>query len=231
MRPDAIKVPLFKEFAFRGDAQIAQSQLDLSKAQLSDKGAQVDADIRDALLDIQSAQQQVEVARSSVDLANEELKEAQERYVNGVSDNLGVSQAQQSVAQANDQYVTSLYQAQRGQAEFGACAGCGLQLQELFGRKVNVADTNPTPEPNEPITETEIEKPQSRRRGILVAVVVVIVLVAVGIWWRSTFSEDTDDAQVNGHLIQVSSRIAGQVIKVYVNENQYVKAGDTDRRS
>ncbi len=89
-----------------------------------------------------------------------------------------------------------------------------------------MAETNPTPEPNEPITETEIEKPQSRRRGILVAVVVIIVLVAVGIWWRSTFSEDTDDAQVNGHLIQVSSRIAGQVIKVYVNENQYVKAGD-----
>jgi membrane fusion protein, multidrug efflux system len=90
-----------------------------------------------------------------------------------------------------------------------------------------VADSNPTPEPNEPITETEIEKPQSRRRGILVAVVVVIVLVAIGIWWRSTFSEDTDDAQVNGHLIQVSSRIAGQVLKVYVNENQLVKAGDT----
>jgi membrane fusion protein, multidrug efflux system len=57
-------------------------------------------------------------------------------------------------------------------------------------------------------------------------VVVVIVLVALGIWWRSTFTEDTDDAQVNGHLIQVSSRIAGQVLKVYVNENQYVKAGD-----
>jgi membrane fusion protein, multidrug efflux system len=89
-----------------------------------------------------------------------------------------------------------------------------------------VADSNPTPEPNEPITETEIEKPKTRRRGILVAVVVVIVLVALGIWWRSTFTEDTDDAQVNGHLIQVSSRIAGQVLKVYVNENQYVKAGD-----
>ena len=48
-----------------------------------------------------------------------------------------------------------------------------------------------------------------------------------GIWWRSTYSEDTDDAQVNGHLIQVSSRIGGQVIKVDVEENQMVKAGDT----
>jgi membrane fusion protein (multidrug efflux system) len=90
-----------------------------------------------------------------------------------------------------------------------------------------VAESNPTTEPTETITETEIEKPQSRRRGILVAVVLVIALIAAGIWWRSTFSEDTDDAQVNGHLIQVSSRIAGQVLRVYVTENQYVKAGDT----
>ncbi len=61
----------------------------------------------------------------------------------------------------------------------------------------------------------------------MIVVVVVLVLVAAGLWWRSTYSEDTDDAQVNGHLIQVSSRIAGQVLKVDVDENQVVKAGDT----
>ncbi|HEV2486147.1 MAG TPA: HlyD family secretion protein [Terracidiphilus sp.] len=89
-----------------------------------------------------------------------------------------------------------------------------------------MADSNPTPASNESITETEIVQPQSRRRGILIVVVVIVALAAVGIWWRSTFSEDTDDAQVNGHLIQVSSRIAGQVLKVDVQENQVVKAGD-----
>jgi membrane fusion protein (multidrug efflux system) len=72
----------------------------------------------------------------------------------------------------------------------------------------------------------ENEQPKTRRRGIILVVVVVLALVAVGIWWRSTYSEDTDDAQVNGHLIQVSARIGGQVAKVYVDENQVVKAGD-----
>ena len=80
--------------------------------------------------------------------------------------------------------------------------------------------------PTAPDESTEVAQPQSRRRGIVIVVVVVLVLVAVGFWWRSTFSEDTDDAQINGHLIQVSSRIAGQVIKVDVDENQVVKAGD-----
>ena len=56
-------------------------------------------------------------------------------------------------------------------------------------------------------------------------VVVLLVLVGVGLWWRSTYTEDTDDAQVNGHLIQVSSRISGQVVKVDVDENQQVKSG------
>jgi membrane fusion protein (multidrug efflux system) len=89
-----------------------------------------------------------------------------------------------------------------------------------------VADSTPTADRPEPDESTEIVQPQSRRRGIVVVVLVVLVLVAAGLWWRSTFSEDTDDAQVNGHLIQVSSRIAGQVAKVYVDENQVVKAGD-----
>ncbi len=89
-----------------------------------------------------------------------------------------------------------------------------------------MADAMSTEEPIEPVAETEIIEPQSRRRGILIAAVVVVVLVALGVWWRSTYSENTDDAQVNGHLIQVSARINGQVAKVYVEENQVVKAGD-----
>jgi membrane fusion protein (multidrug efflux system) len=87
-----------------------------------------------------------------------------------------------------------------------------------------VADSTPT-QP-EAIEETEIEQPKSSRKGIIAVVLVVVVLASVGLWWRSTFTEDTDDAQVNGHLIQVSSRINGQVMKVDVDENQVVKQGD-----
>jgi membrane fusion protein (multidrug efflux system) len=89
-----------------------------------------------------------------------------------------------------------------------------------------VADSSRTKTPIDPSEEIENAPPPSRRRAIVLVVVVVLVLVAVGLWWRSTFTEETDDAQVNGHLIQVSSRIAGQVAKVYVDENQVVKAGD-----
>ncbi|HZP07248.1 MAG TPA: TolC family protein [Terracidiphilus sp.] len=130
-----LSVPVFKEFALRGEAQQAQAQLDTTNAQLSDKKAQVDADVRDALLDIQSAQKEVEVARSSVDLANEALKEAQERYANGVSDNLAVSQAQQSVAQANNQYVVSLYRHNVAKLSLARALGAGQSYKSYVGGK------------------------------------------------------------------------------------------------
>jgi membrane fusion protein (multidrug efflux system) len=72
----------------------------------------------------------------------------------------------------------------------------------------------------------ESQQPKSSRRVVVAIVVALLVVVAVALWWHSTFTEDTDDAQVNGHLIQVSSRIAGQVLKVDVQENQFVKQGD-----
>jgi len=92
-------------------------------------------DVRDALLDIQSAQKQVEVAQSSVALAGEELKEAQERYANGVSDNLAVSQAQQSVAQANDQYVASLYRHNMAKLSLARALGAGASYKIYLGGK------------------------------------------------------------------------------------------------
>jgi outer membrane protein TolC len=130
-----LSVPVFKEYAFRGEAQVAQAQLDTQRAQLSDLNAQVDADVRDALLDIASSQQQVEVARSSVDLAGEALSEAQQRYANGVSDNLAVSQAEQSVAQANDQYVTSLYRHNVAKLSLARALGAGQNYKNYLGGK------------------------------------------------------------------------------------------------
>jgi membrane fusion protein (multidrug efflux system) len=66
---------------------------------------------------------------------------------------------------------------------------------------------------------------QSRRKFIIIAVLILLVVSAGLFYWHSTFVEDTDDAQVDGDLYQVSSRVTGQVIKVYVEDNQKVKQG------
>ncbi len=71
----------------------------------------------------------------------------------------------------------------------------------------------------------EKPRPRPRRQFVIFGVVVALMVGAALFWWHSTFYEETDDAQVSGHLIQISSRIAGQVSKVNVEENQYVEAG------
>ena len=71
------------------------------------------------------------------------------------------------------------------------------------------------------------EPPEKKSRRSLIIIAVVLLLVVLGgfLYWRSTFTEDTDDAQVDGDLYQVSARVAGQVTQVFVDENMPVKAG------
>lgn len=105
-----VSVPILQIVKNRGERLVADASLDQSKARLSDQVQQVNADIRSAILDIQSAAKLVEAAKSNLDLASEALSEAQQRFHAGVSDNLPVSQAQTQFEQANDQYISALYQ-------------------------------------------------------------------------------------------------------------------------
>ena len=82
-----------------------------------------------------------------------------------------------------------------------------------------------TPAPGSQPDSKPAEAPKKSRRGIIIVIVVVLAVVAGLFYWHSTYSEDTDDAQINGHLIQISSRINGTAIKINVDENQFVTKG------
>jgi outer membrane protein TolC len=105
-----LSAPILQIAQQRGANEIAQAQLDQAKAKLSDQVQQVNADVRDAILDIQTAAKLVEATKSNVDLAREALNEAQERFQAGVADSLPVSQALATDRQAEDQYISALYQ-------------------------------------------------------------------------------------------------------------------------
>ena len=56
--------------------------------------------------------------------------------------------------------------------------------------------------------------------------VLVIVVVGALLWWlHARQYEDTDDAQVDGHIGQIGSRISGYITGVHVEDNQEVQAG------
>src|ERR1022692_3095113 len=62
------------------------------------------------------------------------------------------------------------------------------------------------------------------RIGVVVAAVVLLV-VGLFVYRYVTSYESTDDAQVDGHINSISTRISGHVVKLNVLDNQYVEAG------
>jgi membrane fusion protein (multidrug efflux system) len=68
-------------------------------------------------------------------------------------------------------------------------------------------------------------RPKGRRTTLIVMVVLVLAVCGVFLWRYLSSYESTDDAQVDVHLYPVSARISGYVIKVNVDDNQYVQKG------
>src|ERR1700732_304103 len=104
-----ISVPIFTGGRIKGDVTKAEAELQQRKAEAENIRGQVDYDVRTAFLNVNAAQEQVAVAKQNVDLANENLARSKDRFTSGVTDSVEVVQAEQSLASANDQYITSLY--------------------------------------------------------------------------------------------------------------------------
>jgi membrane fusion protein (multidrug efflux system) len=67
--------------------------------------------------------------------------------------------------------------------------------------------------------------PKQRRFGVIAAIVVVVLIAGFFLWRYLSSYESTDDAQADVHLSPVSARISGYVIKVNVDDNQWVEKG------
>jgi membrane fusion protein (multidrug efflux system) len=81
-----------------------------------------------------------------------------------------------------------------------------------------------------PSTERDFRTGPSRTASpafrIAVTIAVLVLLVAGFFVFRYVTSyESTDDAEVDGHINSISTRISGHVVKLNVQDNQYVQAG------
>ena len=104
-----LNIPIFQGGKIHSDVLAAEATLRQRQQQLANLRGQIDYEVRTALLDLNAANDQVQVAQSSVQLADETLAQARDRFAAGVTDNLEVVQAQEAVAQANENYISSLY--------------------------------------------------------------------------------------------------------------------------
>src|SRR5215467_14226156 len=64
-----------------------------------------------------------------------------------------------------------------------------------------------------------------RRRTLWVGLALVVIVVSILLYRHFAAWESTDDAQIDGYIHPVSSRVSGYVQRVLVDDNQYVEAG------
>ena len=81
--------------------------------------------------------------------------------------------------------------------------------------------------PTDPNRRLQPSRRRKRRGTLILSLVVVVVLVttAIGVYQRYAAWESTDDAQIDGYIFPVSSRVPGYVTRVLVDNNQPVEAG------
>jgi outer membrane protein TolC len=124
-----VSVPVFD--GFRREARQEQQQLVAQEARVrsGDVRAQVEADVRSALLDVATGEDQQRIAAERLRLANEELSQAQERFANGLATNIEVINAQQNLVRARDAVIEAQYASAAARVSLARATGTTLNLR------------------------------------------------------------------------------------------------------
>ncbi len=104
-----LRLPIFQGGRVHGDNVVADSVVARAEQRLEDLRARIDQEVRNVFLDLQDTAEEVSVEQNAVRLATQTLQQSRDRFSSGVTDNIEVVQAQESLADANDAYITSLY--------------------------------------------------------------------------------------------------------------------------
>ena len=131
----ALRVPIFTGNKAHGDELVAQGELDRSRQQLENLRAQIEQDVRTVFLDLRAAADQVAVARSNVDLAQQTLAQSRDRFGAGVSDNIEIVQAQESLARANESYISSLHDYNLARMQLARATGAAERQIRQYGKE------------------------------------------------------------------------------------------------
>jgi len=118
-----IDVPLYNGGRTRSQVDAASSLQRQAELRLADLRMEVEKDVRLALKNLVTREEQVRAAQRSVSLADQELKLAQDRFANGVGDNVEVVSAQTALAYARKVHVASLLQFNVARLNLAAALG------------------------------------------------------------------------------------------------------------
>jgi outer membrane protein TolC len=139
----SLSVPIFDGFRIDSNQRLANSRVRAQELRIYDLQRQISDEVRVALRDAESRNAQIDVARKQASLAAEELRLARIRFEQGVADNRDLVDAQNNLAQANDNLVDALLQYDLSRLELARVRGDVRLI-------LNEADAAPAPAPAAP---------------------------------------------------------------------------------
>jgi len=104
-----VQIPIFQGGRTQGKLLEADADLRARRSEAEDMKASIYYEVRTAFLDLQATNSQLQVATRARDLASEQLTQSRDRFAAGVGSNIEVVQAQEAVAVANEQFISSQY--------------------------------------------------------------------------------------------------------------------------
>jgi outer membrane protein TolC len=132
----SVRFNIFDSGRIRSDADQADAVIKQRRDELGDLQGKIDFQVRSALLDLKTAADQVAVSQDNLNLANQTLSQARDRFAAGVADNIEVVQAQESVANANQSLISSIYMHNLAKVSLARAIGATeTNLQKFMGGK------------------------------------------------------------------------------------------------
>jgi len=104
-----VRIRLFDSGRVKADVDQADAAFTQLQAQYDDLQAAVDLDVRGAYVDLQVASDQLKVAQENRQLAAETLTQSIDRFSSGVTNSVEVVQSQETVASAEQDYISTLF--------------------------------------------------------------------------------------------------------------------------
>jgi outer membrane protein TolC len=118
-----LRVPIFTGGRLGAERKRTALAEQRTQKQFAQERNLVTEQVRDGQVELQAALHQVELGRQQVQLANEEVSLSQGRFQSGVSDNIEVTTAQDSLARANDAEIGALFRYNIARAQLARAVG------------------------------------------------------------------------------------------------------------
>jgi len=126
-----LSIPIY-DGRTRAETLESDSILNQRKAEAASLRDRIEYEIRTASLDIQAAAEQLKVAQGARDLAQQQIVQARDRFAAGVANSLELVQAQEAIATADENYISSLYSLNIAQASLARAAGAAEKTIKSF---------------------------------------------------------------------------------------------------